>query len=512
MSTDRQDLSPLIQKEAIAKFALANDFEIVSSYEDAGKSGVHLANRPRLRQLLLDVTKGAPFTEILVYDVSRWGRFQDVDAAAYYEYHCRMHGVQVVYVSESFSNDHTPASVLLKSLRRVMAAEYSRDIAWKSRAGQERVVAMGYHMGALPPLGYRRCSVSADGTRRLMLRHGQAKAAFTDRVQWVLASEAEVGLVRRICSAYVNGLEVEEIVNLVNAEGWHTEEGHAISTQSLRSLLRNEALIGNFVWGMYSKGGKIIACAPSRFNGSVPRIIDDETWSAIQAKLKADPRSRAQRKDPADAQSDRSSQRRSVQLWLNFGLDVTPKGFKNTLGTPMELRAHPKEFGLALRARVEDVGVPVTFDTRTHVLSFWRARVRIRLMWPCAPEAWLLGRSRFGREGEQVLVARMAGLYCPLDFFVLPSKAEERLLMRLLDRDVPRDLLPYWCRCPDELIECLLKIAASPCRAQEEMRTERASNEQRSISEEFHANNTCRADPGEVHVQSAQKPCGKKVP
>lgn len=148
MSTDRQDLSPVIQKDAIAAFARAKGLEIVRSYEDEGKSGVELANRPKLRQLLRDVTDSPGFTQILVFDVSRWGRFQDVDAAAYYEYHCRLHGVEVIYVSESFPNDQAPATVLLKSMRRVMAAEYSRDIAFKSRAGQERVITMS--AGCMP--------------------------------------------------------------------------------------------------------------------------------------------------------------------------------------------------------------------------------------------------------------------------------------------------------------------------------------------------------------------------
>jgi DNA invertase Pin-like site-specific DNA recombinase len=30
--------------------------------------------------------KSADFSALLVYDVSRWGRFQDVDESAYYEY------------------------------------------------------------------------------------------------------------------------------------------------------------------------------------------------------------------------------------------------------------------------------------------------------------------------------------------------------------------------------------------------------------------------------------------
>jgi DNA invertase Pin-like site-specific DNA recombinase len=83
MSTDRQDLSPTTQREAIAAYAAARNLEIVATYEDEGRSGIHLKNRPALLRLLSDVTTAKQFSTVLVYDVSRWGRFQDTDAAAY---------------------------------------------------------------------------------------------------------------------------------------------------------------------------------------------------------------------------------------------------------------------------------------------------------------------------------------------------------------------------------------------------------------------------------------------
>ena len=108
MSTDKQDLSPSLQKDAIAAYAAAREMEIVASYEDEGRSGVHLKNRPALLKLLHDVTESKQFSTVLVYDVSRWGRFQDTDAAAYHEYHCRLHGVDVVYVAEMFGAEVNP--------------------------------------------------------------------------------------------------------------------------------------------------------------------------------------------------------------------------------------------------------------------------------------------------------------------------------------------------------------------------------------------------------------------
>ena len=57
--------------------------EIIDTYIDARKSGLDLAHRPGLRVLLEDITCGrAEFSAVLVFDVSRWGRFQDSDEAA----------------------------------------------------------------------------------------------------------------------------------------------------------------------------------------------------------------------------------------------------------------------------------------------------------------------------------------------------------------------------------------------------------------------------------------------
>ena len=81
-----------------------------------------------LKQLILDVQTGkADYAVILVYDVSRWGRFQDVDESAYYEYVLKRAGIRVHYCAEQFENDGSMSSSVLKTLKRSMAAEYSRE-------------------------------------------------------------------------------------------------------------------------------------------------------------------------------------------------------------------------------------------------------------------------------------------------------------------------------------------------------------------------------------------------
>jgi DNA invertase Pin-like site-specific DNA recombinase len=80
MSTEHQQYSTENQLDAIGRYAHANGMQIARIYSDSGKSGLNLAGREGLRDLLHDVENGrADYSVILVYDVSRWGRFQDAD-------------------------------------------------------------------------------------------------------------------------------------------------------------------------------------------------------------------------------------------------------------------------------------------------------------------------------------------------------------------------------------------------------------------------------------------------
>ena len=76
MSTDHQKYSTENQADAIRHYATARGIDIVRTYADAGKSGLKIEGRDALKQLIDDVQSGAAdYTMILVYDISRWGRF-----------------------------------------------------------------------------------------------------------------------------------------------------------------------------------------------------------------------------------------------------------------------------------------------------------------------------------------------------------------------------------------------------------------------------------------------------
>src|SRR3954453_9508367 len=204
MSTDYQRYSIQNQAAAIAAYAQQKNLTIIRTYVDEGRSGLRIKGRAGLIELIDDVESGrAEFDHILVYDVSRWGRFQDVDESAHYEFVCKQNGVKVAYCAEQFDNDGSLLSSIVKNIKRVMAAEYSRELSVKVHAGQCRIAGLGYRVGAPLTFGLRRELIGEDLTSKGQLAKGQRKSLQTDRVRLRPGSDEEADTVRRIFHLFV---------------------------------------------------------------------------------------------------------------------------------------------------------------------------------------------------------------------------------------------------------------------------------------------------------------------
>lgn len=238
----------------MAAYATERGIEIVSQYSDAGKSGLRIKGRTGLLQLIEDVQAGqAAFGVILVHDVTRWGRCQDVDESAYYEYVCRSNGIEVVYCAEQFSNDGSPLSSILKSLKRAMAAEYSRELSAKVFAAQCEFTALGFKQGGTAGYALRRATVGADGRAKKTLELGERKGALTDRIQFTHGPKNEVAIVRRIYDRYVNdGLGDTEIAARLNELAVASETMRPWTAWLVRGILTNEKYLGNLVFNRRS--------------------------------------------------------------------------------------------------------------------------------------------------------------------------------------------------------------------------------------------------------------------
>jgi DNA invertase Pin-like site-specific DNA recombinase len=250
MSTHPQDHSIEHQCERLYSYAKDRGIEIVKMYADAGKSGLRINNRDGLRELITDVqARTADFNAVLVYDISRWGRFQDVDEGAHYEFVCRDAGIQVLYCAEPFENDGSALASMVKSMKRTMAAEYSRELSAKVFEAQRRFAAQGYKMGGSPGFGLRRMCFDRDGKERRTLSAGERKGAITDRVRFCWGPPDEVSIVRHIYSWFIEEhLTDTEIARLLNQRKVVSGTGRAWTPWLVKSILTNEKYAGRIIF------------------------------------------------------------------------------------------------------------------------------------------------------------------------------------------------------------------------------------------------------------------------
>jgi len=170
---------------------------------------------------LKDVAEGeTEYRAILVYDVSRWGRFQDTDEAAHYEFLCKSAGILVHYCAESFANDGSLPGSVMKALKRAMAGEYSRELGVKVLAGLMGLAKPGFKQGGPPGYGLRRMLVSSTGEPKQVLADGERKSIATDRVILVPGPDYEVEIVRGIYRMFISErFSVGAIANELNRKG-----------------------------------------------------------------------------------------------------------------------------------------------------------------------------------------------------------------------------------------------------------------------------------------------------
>ena len=199
MSTEHQHYSIDNQAATIREYAADHNMEVVRTYSDAARSGLTIQNRSGLQQLIRDVESPGPdFSAVLVYDISRWGRFLDVDESAYWEYRCRRARIDVHYCAEPFANDGSISSDLLKALKRAMAREYSRELSAKVFAGKCRLVELGFRQGGHAGYGLRRLLIDSERRPKGFLKWGEKKSIMTDRVILVPGPPEEVAIVREV--------------------------------------------------------------------------------------------------------------------------------------------------------------------------------------------------------------------------------------------------------------------------------------------------------------------------
>jgi DNA invertase Pin-like site-specific DNA recombinase len=294
MSTEHQQYSPGNQTDAIEAYAVIHQMKIVRTYSDHGRSGLNLAGREGLLTLLSEVANNqTDFSILLVYDVSRWGRFQDADESAYYEYVLKKSGIRIHYCAAPFINDESLASVLFKTIKRTMAGEYSRELSSKVFAGQCHLAGLGFRQGGVAGYGFRRQLVDKNGTPKSLLEPGEHKSIQTDRVILIPGPRVELDVVASIYKSFATMRKGETAIAAeLNSHGVTAQFGKPWTHDHVHQILVDQKYIGIDLYNRTSGKLKHKRTLNPRSlwirSGNVLKpLVTTDDFQNVQARLRA---------------------------------------------------------------------------------------------------------------------------------------------------------------------------------------------------------------------------------
>lgn len=186
---------------------------------DQAKTGRSTGGRTELLNLIREAEAGR-IGRLYVYKFDRLGRAAETHVLVE---DLEELGVEVVSVTEG-------ANTLARGVQLVVAAEYSRALAERTRAGLVQRHQAGRWTGGMAPYGYQ--VIDADGGRRLAIQEEEAEA------------------VRFVFDTYLHdSVGLKEIARRLRARGVPSRLGAPWGHESVRSIIRNPMVVGRVVYG-----------------------------------------------------------------------------------------------------------------------------------------------------------------------------------------------------------------------------------------------------------------------
>lgn len=247
---DRQENSVAIQQEQVRQWARENNVEIIHEFADRGKSGLTAEGRHDFTHMMEHWVKRRPdFSLILCLDVSRWGRFQDIDLSATYSAECKRHGKQVIYTTLGKPKDNDQLYQVHVQFERYRAAQYSKELSDKVHRGCIKIAQQGFWAGGKPPYGLQRLLLNEQRQPLHVLEAGQRKSIQNQRVTLAAGDEREVATIRRIFAEFVHDAHTTvEIAARLNREAVMSPGGGLWDGSKIRRILFNELYLGTIVY------------------------------------------------------------------------------------------------------------------------------------------------------------------------------------------------------------------------------------------------------------------------
>lgn len=254
-STTKQEQSIEGQREAIAKHAEAQGYNLIRFYTDDGISGATGGERPQFQQMLRDAERLRDFQVVVCYDLSRFGRM-DSDETGYWRYLLRKAGVRIVFSNENDGGDGETGDIVrpvMQAQKRQLLKQISRDTA----RGMVQSVRDGWITGRAAPFGLDRMLVDEHGQPRRRLKRGEAVEKPRSWHVTLTHSDdpREVEALKWIFGGYVrNEIGCSAIAARLNERGIPAPHGGLWAITTIRAIIKNPVYKGDVVFGRKSEG------------------------------------------------------------------------------------------------------------------------------------------------------------------------------------------------------------------------------------------------------------------
>lgn len=239
-------------------WAAQQEITVVGEYIDRALTGTKDA-RPDFLRMIADASRHQ-FEMVIVWKLDRFARNR-YDSAIY-KAKLKKQGVRVVSVKENITD--TPEGIILEGLLESMAEYYSANLSQNVKRGQRETIAKGRFIGGVIPYGYN----VSDGH--------------------LVINEKAAPNVRYVFEQYASGTSKKMLVEELNRRGVRNRNGLPVTINFFNRLFRNPVYTGRY----YYHGEPI--------PGVAERIIDDEIFEKVQAKLSSTARAPAARKAKVD--------------------------------------------------------------------------------------------------------------------------------------------------------------------------------------------------------------------
>ncbi|KAA1258201.1 Recombinase [Rubripirellula obstinata] len=251
---DRQENSIPIQQDQVRAWAREHGVEIIREFCDAGRSGLNSEGRPAFTEMMEEwIAKRNDFEYVLCLDVSRWGRFQDIDLSAQFSAICKKNKKQVIYTTIGKPKENDPLYPVYVQFERFRAAQYSRELSDKVWRGCVKIAEQGYLAGGKPPYGLSRLLLDEKREPLHVLEAGQHKGIQNQRVTLTEGPPEQVAVVRRIFEEFVEkGYSEFKIAEGLNDDGIPSPSNGRWGAGGVVARLRNEKYAGTMVYNRTS--------------------------------------------------------------------------------------------------------------------------------------------------------------------------------------------------------------------------------------------------------------------